>query len=154
MAALAGDNLVDAQATFQEGQPVVSFRFDSIGAQRFGDTTRNNVGRLFAIVLDDEIISAPVIREPILGGRGVISGSFTTQEAQDLALLLRAGALPAEVVTVADLIQWLRGRDEAADLALQKPELVKAALDAKIVRHDTPLGGARIVALFPPMTGG
>ena len=97
---VSGDNLVDAQATFQEGQPVVSFRFDSIGAQRFGDTTRNNVGRLFAIVLDDEIISAPVIREPILGGRGVISGSFTTQEAQDLALLLRAGALPAELLVI------------------------------------------------------
>src|SRR5690625_1380226 len=97
---VSGDNLVDAQATFQEGQPVVSFRFDSIGAQRFGDATRNNVGRLFAIVLDDEIISAPVIREPILGGRGVISGSFTTQEAQDLALLLRAGALPAELLVL------------------------------------------------------
>lgn len=95
---VSGDNLVDAQATFQDGQPVVSFRFDSVGAQRFGDATRNNVGRLFAIVLDDEVISAPVIREPILGGRGVISGSFTTQEAQDLALLLRAGALPAELV--------------------------------------------------------
>ena len=97
---VSGDNLVDAQATFQEGQPVVSFRFDSVGAQRFGDATRNNVGRLFAIVLDDEVISAPVIREPILGGRGVISGSFTTQEAQDLALLLRAGALPAELLVI------------------------------------------------------
>lgn len=61
---------------------------------------------------------------------------------------------PAEVVTVGDLIQWLRSRDEAADLALQKPELVKAALDAKIVGHETPLNGARVVALFPPMTGG
>lgn len=79
---------------------MVSFRFDSVGAQRFGDATRNNVGRLFAIVLDDEVISAPVIREPILGGRGVISGSFTTQEAQDLALLLRAGALPAELLVI------------------------------------------------------
>src|SRR5690625_302625 len=97
---VSGDNLVDAQATFQDGQPVVSFRFDSVGAQRFGDATRNNVGRLFAIVLDDEVISAPVIREPILGGRGVISGSFTTQEAQDLALLLRAGALPAELLVL------------------------------------------------------
>lgn len=97
---VSGDNLVDAQATFQEGQPVVSFRFDSVGAQRFGDTTRNNVGRLFAIVLDEEVISAPVIREPILGGRGVISGSFATQEVQDLALLLRAGALPAELTVL------------------------------------------------------
>lgn len=61
---------------------------------------------------------------------------------------------PSEVVTVADLIQWLRSRDETADLALQKPELVKAALDAKIVRHDAPLDGAKVVALFPPMTGG
>ena len=62
--------------------------------------------------------------------------------------------LPAEVVTIADLIQWLRNRDEAADLALQKPELVKAALDTEVVSHDTPIGHARVVALFPPMTGG
>lgn len=61
---------------------------------------------------------------------------------------------PPEVVTVGDLIQWLRRRDEAADLAMQKPELVKAALDAKIVGHDAPLAGAGVVALFPPMTGG
>jgi protein-export membrane protein SecD len=92
---VSGDNLVDAQATFQDGQPVVSFRFDTVGAQRFGQATKENVGRLFAIILDDKVISAPVIREPILGGQGVISGSFTVQQAQDLALLLRAGALPA-----------------------------------------------------------
>ena len=61
---------------------------------------------------------------------------------------------PAGVVTVGDLIQWLRSRDEAADLAMQKPELVKAALDAEIVTHATPLGNAKVVALFPPMTGG
>ncbi len=92
---VSGDTLVDAQATFQDGQPVVSFRFDSLGAKKFGDATRENVGRLFAIILDDTVISAPVIREPILGGSGVISGDFTVQEVQDLALLLRAGALPA-----------------------------------------------------------
>ncbi len=92
---VSGDTLVDAQATFQDNQPVVSFRFDTVGAKRFGDATRDNVGRRFAIVLDDEVISAPVIREPILGGSGVISGSFTVQQVQDLALLLRAGALPA-----------------------------------------------------------
>ena len=62
--------------------------------------------------------------------------------------------LPPEVVTVADLIVWLRSRDEAADLALQKPELIKAALDTDVVAHDTPIGTARVVALFPPMTGG
>ncbi len=92
---VSGENLVDAQATFQDGQPVVSFRFDSVGARRFGDATSENVGRRFAIVLDNRVISAPVIREPILGGSGIISGSFTVDSAQDLALLLRAGALPA-----------------------------------------------------------
>lgn len=90
-----GENLVDAQATFQDGQAVVSFRFDAVGARRFGDVTSENVGQPFAIVLDREVISAPVIREPILGGNGVISGNFTIGSAQDLALLLRAGALPA-----------------------------------------------------------
>jgi len=94
---VSGDTLVDAQPSFQEGMPVVSFRFDSQGGKRFGEATRTNVGRLFAIVLDGKVISAPVIREPILGGSGVISGNFTTQSAQDLALLLRAGALPAPI---------------------------------------------------------
>jgi molybdopterin synthase sulfur carrier subunit len=62
--------------------------------------------------------------------------------------------LPSEVVTVGDLIQWLRNRDEAADLAMQKPQLIKAALDTEIVPHTTPIGNARVIALFPPMTGG
>lgn len=92
---VSGENLTNAQPTFQDGQPVVSFTFDSVGAQRFAQATRDNVGRAFAIVLDDRVISAPVIREPILGGSGVISGNFTVDEVQDLALLLRAGALPA-----------------------------------------------------------
>jgi preprotein translocase subunit SecD len=92
---VSGENLIDAQATYQDGRPVVNFRFDSVGAKRFGDATRKNVGRPFAIVLDGHVISAPVIREAILGGSGVISGGFTAQEVNDLALLLRAGALPA-----------------------------------------------------------
>jgi protein-export membrane protein SecD len=92
---VSGDTLTDSQPTFQQNQPVVSFTFDSVGAKRFADATRENVGRLFAIVLDGQVISAPVIREPILGGNGVISGRFSVQEANDLALLLRAGALPA-----------------------------------------------------------
>jgi len=92
---VSGDTLVDSSATFQDNQPVVSFRFDSVGAKRFGDVTAKNVRKPFAIVLDRRVISAPVIREPILGGTGIISGSFTVQEAQDLSLLLRAGALPA-----------------------------------------------------------
>jgi preprotein translocase subunit SecD len=92
---VGGDTLVDSQPTFDQGRPVVSFRFDTVGGKRFGEATRNNVGKAFAIVLDKRVISAPVIREPILGGAGIITGSFSVQEANDLALLLRAGALPA-----------------------------------------------------------
>lgn len=92
---ISGDTLADSQATFQDNQPVVSFRFNTLGGKRFGKATTENVGKLFAIVLDNKVISAPVIREPILGGSGVISGRFSVQGAQDLSLLLRAGALPA-----------------------------------------------------------
>ncbi len=97
---VSGDMLTDAQPTFQENEPVVSFKFDSVGARRFGEATKVNVGKLFAIVLDNKVISAPVIREPILGGQGVIEGSFTVQSANDLALLLRAGALPAPLTVI------------------------------------------------------
>jgi protein-export membrane protein SecD len=97
---VSGETLVHAQATFQENQPVVAFRFDSAGARRFADATRANVGKPFAIVLDGKVISAPVIREPIVGGSGIISGGFTVQETQDLALLLRAGALPAPLIVL------------------------------------------------------
>ncbi len=92
---IGGDALVDAQPTFQNNEPVVSFRFNALGGKRFGDLSTANVGKQLAIVLDEKVISAPVIREPILGGSGVISGSFSVQSANDLALLLRAGALPA-----------------------------------------------------------
>ncbi len=99
---VAGENLVDAQASFDQrtNEPVVSFRFDSKGAQRFGQATQQNVGKLFAIILDDQVISAPQIREPILGGTGQISGNFSVQGANDLAVLLRAGALPANLTIV------------------------------------------------------
>ena len=97
---VGGERLTDAQPTVEQGRPVVSFRFDTAGGKRFGDATRDNVGRQLAIVLDGKVISAPVIREPILGGNGIISGSFTTQEANDLALLLRAGALPAPLTVL------------------------------------------------------
>ncbi|MEQ8745435.1 protein translocase subunit SecD [Pyruvatibacter sp.] len=94
---VSGESLVDAQPGFdqQTNEPVVSFRFDASGAKRFADVTQANVGRPFAVVLDNEVITAPVIREPILGGSGQISGGFTVTEANDLAILLRAGALPA-----------------------------------------------------------
>jgi len=97
---VSGDMLVDSQPTFDRDAPVVSFRFNSLGAKKFCDVTRDNVGKPFAIVLDDEIISAPVIRDAICGGQGIISGSFDVKEAADLALLLRAGALPAPLKVV------------------------------------------------------
>ena len=95
--AVSGENLVDAQPSFdsRDSQPVVSFRFDTLGARKFGKVTTENVKRPFAIVLDGKVISAPVIQEPILGGSGQISGRFSVQESNDLSLLLRAGALPA-----------------------------------------------------------
>ncbi len=98
-ALVTGDELQDAQPGFdgQTGEPVVNFRFDTSGARKFGRATSENVGRPFAVVLDDVVITAPVIREPILGGSGQISGSFTVESAQQLAILLRAGALPASI---------------------------------------------------------
>jgi preprotein translocase subunit SecD len=97
---VAGDRLIDAQPSFQNNEAVVSFRFDTVGAKKFGDTTQQHVREFLAIVLDNKVISAPVIREPILGGSGVISGSFNAQSAGDLALLLRAGALPAPLLVL------------------------------------------------------
>ena len=94
---MSGDNLVNARPTFDNlnNESVVSFTLDRVGAMKFGRVTTDNVGKRLAIVLDNKIISAPVIREPILGGNGQISGSFTLQSASDFALLLRSGALPA-----------------------------------------------------------
>ncbi|GJL85282.1 MAG: protein translocase subunit SecD [Micavibrio sp.] len=99
-AIITGDMLETASPSFQQGEAVVSFRLNGVGGRRFCDVTRNNVGKPFAIVLDNEIISAPNIREQICGGQGVISGSFTVQSANELALLLRAGALPAPMEVV------------------------------------------------------
>ncbi|MEX2128664.1 MAG: protein translocase subunit SecD [Xanthobacteraceae bacterium] len=99
---VSGEDLVDAQPGFDQrtNEPIVTFRFNTNGARRFAQITQQNVGRPFAIVLDNEVISAPVIREPILGGSGQISGSFTVQQANDLSILLRAGALPAPLTIV------------------------------------------------------
>jgi preprotein translocase subunit SecD len=99
---VSGDELTDAQPGFDQrsNEPIVSFRFNTSGARKFAQVTQENVGKPFAIVLDNEVISAPVIREPILGGSGQISGSFTVQSANDLAILLRAGALPAKLTPI------------------------------------------------------
>jgi preprotein translocase subunit SecD len=93
---VTGEELVDAQPSFdQNGRPAVSFRFNPSGARKFGDYTADNIGSPFAIVLDEEVISAPVIQSHIPGGSGIITGNFTVVESTNLAVLLRAGALPA-----------------------------------------------------------
>jgi preprotein translocase subunit SecD len=95
---VSGEDLVDAQPSFdQNGRPAVSFRFDTTGARAFGDYTAANIGAPFAIVLDNQVISAPVIQSHIPGGSGIITGTFTVEESTRLAVLLRAGALPAEM---------------------------------------------------------
>jgi preprotein translocase subunit SecD len=99
---VSGGDLVDAQPGFDQrtNEPIVNFRFNTSGGRKFAQVTQENVGRPFAIVLDNEVISAPVIREPILQGQGQISGSFTVEGANDLAILLRAGALPAPLTII------------------------------------------------------
>jgi protein-export membrane protein SecD len=99
---VSGENLVDAQPGFDQrtSEPIVTFRFDATGAKRFARATQENVGLPFAIILDGKVVSAPVIREPILGGSGQISGNFTVPEASDLAVTLRSGALPAKLTVI------------------------------------------------------
>ncbi len=98
IAVVGGEQLTDAQPSFdQNNLPAVTFRFNPSGARKFGDYTAENVGSPFAIVLDGEVISAPTIREHIPGGSGIITGRFTVEESNRLAILLRAGALPAEM---------------------------------------------------------
>jgi protein-export membrane protein SecD len=99
---LTGRDLVDARAAFdaRTNEPVINFRFSADGARRFAQVTQENVGRPFAIVFDNEVLSAPIIREPILGGSGQISGGFTVQDAADMAILLRAGELPGKLTLI------------------------------------------------------
>lgn len=92
---VGGENLTDARVSFQEGAPVVSFKFNTLGGRKFAEVTSSHIGERLAIVLDNEVISAPTIQSAITGGSGVITGNFTTKSANDLALLLRSGALPA-----------------------------------------------------------
>jgi SecD/SecF fusion protein len=100
--AVSGERLSDAHGNFDQrtGEPIVTFRFDTRGALEFAEITRANVGQPFAIVLDGKVLSAPVIREPITGGSGQISGGFTIEEATDLAAMLRAGALPVPLTVI------------------------------------------------------
>jgi len=98
---IEGDDIIDASPGFQNDQPIASFRFNSHGARRFAHLTADNIGRPFAIVINDRVFSAPVIREPITGGSGQISGNFTLEEANTVAMLLRSGTLPGRL-SVAD----------------------------------------------------
>lgn len=98
--ALSGELLTGATASFSDNQPVVNFQFNALGARKFGEITQANIGKRFAVLLDGKVITAPVIRSAILGGSGIIEGNFTTQSANQLAILLRAGALPAPLKVV------------------------------------------------------
>ncbi len=102
--ALSGDALVDAHVAVEDMQPVVAFRFDTAGARAFGEITKDNIGKQFAVVLDGKIVTAPVIRSAILGGSGIIEGNFDAKSAENLALLLRAGALPADVAILEERV--------------------------------------------------
>ncbi len=102
---VGGESLEDSRGTYDEnGRPAVSFSFKSAGAKKFGNATRDNVGRRLAIVLDGKVISAPTINSPITGGKGIITGNFTVQTANDLALLLRSGALPAPLLVAEERV--------------------------------------------------
>jgi preprotein translocase subunit SecD len=97
---LSGEMLVDSQAVFDQGSPVVSFKFNSVGGKKFAQITSENIGKPFAIILDGKVITAPRINSAILGGSGIITGGFTVPEATQLSLLLRSGALPAPLEVV------------------------------------------------------
>jgi preprotein translocase subunit SecD len=101
-AAMSGENLMDAQPGFDQrtNEPIVSFRFNSAGTRQFAKLTAEKVGSPFAVVLDDVVLAAPIIREPILGGSGQISGNFTVESANNLAILMRSGVLPAPLTIV------------------------------------------------------
>ena len=96
---ISGENLIDAQPGFDQttNSSVVNFKLDTFGAKKFAFITKKNIGRFLAIIIDDEVVSAPVIRDAITTGNGQISGNFTVKEANDLAILLRSGALPAPI---------------------------------------------------------
>jgi preprotein translocase subunit SecD len=109
---LEGDDIVDAAPGFdpRTSEPIVTFRFNSSGARRFARVTEENIGRPFAIVLDDDVLSAPIIREPIVGGSGQISGSFTLEDANAVAVLLRSGTLPGRLTVVEQQVSEPEGK--------------------------------------------
>lgn len=148
---VTGEMLTDAQAGFdpQTAQPTVNFRFNGQGTRRFGDATSRNVGRRFAIVLDNKIISAPSINEPITGGSGQISGSFTPETANELAVLLRAGALPTRLnVEEQRTVGAELGADAVAAGQLSAIGAFVLVLAFMVVSYGWLFGGVAIVALL------
>ncbi|MBP5399957.1 MAG: protein translocase subunit SecD [Alphaproteobacteria bacterium] len=128
---VTGEHLIDASASFSEGQPVVSFKFDSFGGKKFAEATSQHVNERLAIILDNEVISAPNINGPITGGSGIITGNFTTESANELAMLLRSGALPAP-------LEVLEERTVGAGLGADS---ISAGITASII-------GLALVVLF------
>ncbi|MBQ7633679.1 MAG: protein translocase subunit SecD [Alphaproteobacteria bacterium] len=120
---VGGENLTDARVSFENGAPVVSFRFNTFGGRKFAEVTSEHIGERLAIVLDNEVISAPNIQTAITGGSGIITGNFTTKSANDLALLLRSGALPAP-------LEVMEERTVGAGLGADS---IKAGVTASIV---------------------
>jgi preprotein translocase subunit SecD len=148
---VSGDNLVDAQPTFdqQSGENAVSFRFDGAGSRAFGRVSTDNVGKRFAIILDDKVITAPNIREPILNGSGQISGGFATvQEAAELATLLRAGALPAPLKVLEQrTVGPEQGKDSIAAGALAGVIAMLLIVVFMFLAYGFVFGGISIIAL-------
>jgi preprotein translocase subunit SecD len=145
-----GDSLIDAQGTFdgESGQPVVSFRFGGAGAAAFGRATQQNVNRRFAIVLDDEVISAPNIISPILGGSGQITGNFTVESANELATLLRAGALPAPLTVLEQRTVGATQGDAAIKAGVLASVIAMVLVVAfMILAYGFVFGGIAIIAL-------
>ena len=150
-AVVTGEMLTDAQGTFdqQTGQSVVSFRFNGLGARKFGEATTANVGKRFAIVLDNKVISAPVINSPIQGGSGQITGNFTAETANDLAILLRAGALPAPLnVEEQRTVGAELGADAVAAGKISAIGAFALVLLFMVLAYGLLFGGIAIVALL------
>ena len=101
---LSGDKLVKAHSNIKDGESIIEFTFNSLGAKQFGELTKNNIGKRLAILLDNKVICAPVVNSSILGGSGIITGNFTPESARELATLLQAGALPAPLLVVEERV--------------------------------------------------
>ncbi len=143
---IVGDHLSDAKVAFnQNGKPVIRFRFNSQGAKRFAELTRENKGSLLAIVLDGVVLTAPMIKEPILDGNGEISGQFSLESANDLAVMLRSGSLPATLEVVEEkVVGPSLGRDSI--LAAKKSAIVAFALVSMLMIYSYKLYG--LISVF------